>query len=243
MQISIGLKVGLVSEEYLGSTASGGRRQSHILRHKGFPPRWVCLEQPHLGTLQHKPQPVLVVPVRLRRTPAQRETEAVIHKPAYRPPIPVGCLDAGLPGRFMHRRLQLGLLLPAQRGGNLPTAQMTTLWDNPPQTSWPIGLWCEHPDPTPGLPPSPSIPRVKHGAGSGPAAIRHRRTCHLSLARGVDARYIRRRTSASSICHCSNSGPISVFPNCNSRSDFARRTAHPPPIPPNPNAGFTLALV
>ena len=59
---------------------------------------------------------------------------------------------------------------PVSAGGNLLTAQMTAPWDRPPQTSWPIGLWCGHPDPTPDLPPSPSIPRVKHGAGSGPAA-------------------------------------------------------------------------
>ncbi len=47
---------------------------------------------------------------------------------------------------------------------------MTTPGGHAPQTSWPIGLWCEPPDPGHHLPPSLSIPRVKHGAGSGPVA-------------------------------------------------------------------------
>ena len=61
---------------------------------------------------------------------------------------------------------------PVSAGGNLLTAQMTAPGDHPPQTSWPIDLWCGHPDPTPDLPPPPSIPE--------PAAIS--RATFLALA-------------------------------------------------------------
>ena len=45
--------------------------------------------------------------------------------------------------------------------------------------------------------------------------------CHRSRSRGVGARYIRRRTSASSMCHCSSNPPISVMPNCNPHSGLS----------------------
>ncbi len=47
---------------------------------------------------------------------------------------------------------------PGSAGGNLPTAPMTAPSDHPPRRSWPIGLWCGHPDPRLGLPPLPSNP-------------------------------------------------------------------------------------
>ena len=47
---------------------------------------------------------------------------------------------------------------PQLAGGNLQSDQMTAPWDQPPQTSQPIGLWCGHPVPAPDLPLLPSIP-------------------------------------------------------------------------------------
>ena len=63
---------------------------------------------------------------------------------------------------------------------------------------WPIGQWCGHPVPTPGLPPQPSNP--------APAAIA-RATVPAPGASALG--YIRRRTSASSMRHRSSSAPIS----------------------------------
>ncbi|CAI8019220.1 hypothetical protein GBAR_LOCUS11576, partial [Geodia barretti] len=113
-QIRIRPKVSLVSEEYLGPSSSGRRRQGDVLPHKAFPPYRVCLDQPLLGTLQDKAQPVQVIQA---TTPAQRQPEAFLYQPAHRLPVPVGQIDASLRRQFLHRRLQLGLPLPVQCGG------------------------------------------------------------------------------------------------------------------------------
>ena len=51
-----------------------------------------------------------------------------------------------------------------------------------------------------------------------PCASSHS-ACHFSRSRGVGARYVRRRTSPSSICHRSSSDSISIMPNSNPHSD------------------------
>ena len=62
------------------------------------------------------------------------------------------------------------------------------------------------------------------GATSGAAAVQpcagSHTECQRSRSRVVGARYIRRRTSASSIRRRSNSAPISVIPNSNLHSDL-----------------------
>ena len=52
-----------------------------------------------------------------------------------------------------------------------------------------------------------------------PCASNHS-ACQRSRSRGVGARYIRRRASASSIRHRSNSAPISSMPNSNPHHDL-----------------------
>ena len=150
-QISIRLKVRLVSEEYPGSSSSGRRCQLGVLRHKGFPPRRIRLEQSVPGPLQHKPQPVQslsrarhgIVQVRLRRTPAQRQPDAVRHKLAHRLPVTVGCSDARLRRQFLHRRFQLGSLLHVQRGREPPVCSKTSPLGPPSANAlahWPM-VW------------------------------------------------------------------------------------------------------
>ena len=150
----------LVSKEYLGSSSSGRRCQLGVLRHKGFPPRRIRLEQSLPGSLQHKPQPVQVVQA---TAPAQRQPEAVSHKLAHRLPVTVGCSDARLRRQFLHRRFQLGSLLHVQRGGEPPVCSKTSPLGPPSRRPtaampWPIGLWYGHPAPGLDPPPQPSIP-------------------------------------------------------------------------------------
>ena len=133
----------LAHKEYPGSSSSGRRCQLGVLRHKGFPPRRIRLEQSLPGPLQHKPQSVQVVQVRLRRTPAQRQPEAAPHKLAHRLPVTVGCSDARLRRKFLHRRFQLGSLLHVQRGEEPPVCSKTSSLGPPSANAlahWPM-VW------------------------------------------------------------------------------------------------------
>ena len=128
---------------------------------------------------------------------------------------------------------------PLSAEGNPPTVQMTTPGDHPPQTSRAIGLWCEHPDPGHSLPPSPSISRVKHGAGSGPAAT-SRVTSPSLVASTPDTSFVVPQShpnATAQAAYPSPSCPQTTSPK------FPCRLPQLSPILPNANAGFTVALV
>ncbi len=203
-QIGIRLKVGLVDEEYLASCPSRRRRQRPILPHERFPTRRVRFHQPLPGTLQHKPQPMQVVQIRLRRTPAQWQPKALLHKLPHRLPVPVGHSDARLRRQFLHRCLQLPALLHVQRGGEPPVCSKTSALGPPSAkalTHWPM-VWASRSK------ARPTAAAVHPWANSHTA-------CHRSRSRGDGARYIRRLTSASSppaADHCSSNPPISCIP-------------------------------
>ena len=204
-QIPIRPKVGLVSEEYLGPSPSRRRRQSRILSHEGFPPHWVRLDQLLLGPLQHKPQPVQVVPA---TAPAQYQPEAFPHIPAHRLPVPVRQADARLRRQFPHRRLQLGLLLFVQRGGEPPVCSKDSALGPLSANAvahWPM-VWA-------------SLSNARAAAAAVQPCASSHSACQRSRSRGVGARYIRRRTSASLIRHRSSSAPISIMPNSNPHSN------------------------
>ena len=57
-QFRVRPEVGLVSKEYPGSSPLGLLPQDGVLRHEGLPLGLISLEQPLLGTLEGKPQPV-----------------------------------------------------------------------------------------------------------------------------------------------------------------------------------------
>ena len=143
----------LVGEEYLGTSSARFRPQGGILRHEDFPPYWVCFEQSFLGLFQHKPQPVQVVEA---TAPAQRQPEAVLHKPAHH--LPVSQIDPRLSRQFLHRRLPVELLLSAQCGGNLPTAQRVTPGGRPLQRHGSNDQWYGDPAPVHQPQPMPSNP-------------------------------------------------------------------------------------
>ena len=124
-------------------------------------------------------------------------------------------------------------------GGNLPTAQKTAPSDRLPQMPWSIGQWCGHPCPTPGLPPRPSNPRV---AARGRLCASNHSACQRSRSRGVGARYIRRRASASSIRHRSNSAPSHPCPTA-TPTMICSPTNSTALILTNADVGFTLASV
>ena len=60
-QLRVSPEMGLVSEEYLAASALRLVPQGAVLRHEGLPLGFVCLEQPLLGPLEGKPQPVQAI--------------------------------------------------------------------------------------------------------------------------------------------------------------------------------------
>ena len=74
------------------------------------------------------------------------------------PSSSVAQVDAYLRRRFLYRRLQLGLLLSLQGGGNPQSAQKQAPTDRLLRKLPPTGRWYGHPAPTPRLPPLRSSP-------------------------------------------------------------------------------------
>ena len=142
-----------------------------------------------------------------------------------------------LPWRPLHRSLQLGPLLHVQRGGE-PSLGSKTSALGPPSanalTHWPI-VWA-----------SRSNAWVT-AAAVQPCASSHT-ACHRSRSRGVGARYIRLRISASPMRHRSSNAPISCIPNSNPHSNFLILSSYlnrpyPTPTLCGFHLGFGLARI
>ena len=116
-------------------------------------------------------------------------------------------LDAGAPSQAK-RTPDFSRYIPLSGGGPPDCSKASAL--GPPSENasahWPM-VWA-------------SLSNARATAAAVQPRASSHSACHLSRSRGVGARYIRRRTSASSIRHRSSSGPISIMPNSNPHSDL-----------------------
>ena len=102
-----------------------------------------ALSNRFFGRFSTESQPAEVVQIRQRRTPAQRQPEAIPHKLAHCLPVPVGQVDARPQRRSLHRRLQFPALLHVQRGGEPPLCSKTNALGPPSAKAlahWPM-VW------------------------------------------------------------------------------------------------------
>ena len=189
-QVHVGIEVRLIGEEQLGAAEMGCRPQQGVLAHEGGASLSVGFDQALLGALEHEVQTVQVVQA---ATATERVSEPTLHKLTHHLPIPIRQVDARRRRWRLDRRLQLGLLLTAQGGGDPPVCSNIR----------PAGPACRkfanHSPIVCGSRSSASATR----AADQPSASSHR-ACQRSRSRGVGARYIRSRTAFRSNFHCFN---------------------------------------
>ena len=127
-QLRVRPEVGLVSEEYPGPCPLGLLPHSGILSHEGCPLLLISLQQPFLGPLESKSQPVQPVQA---TAAAQAGAKAFQDKLPYRLPIPVGQFQARRRWRLLHRRLQLLLFRLVKGGGEPPVCSKINALEPP----------------------------------------------------------------------------------------------------------------
>ena len=127
-QLRVRPEVGLVSEEYPSPGPLGLLPHSSILRHEGCPLLLIRLQQPFLGPLESKSQPVQPVQA---TAAAQAGAKAFQDKLPYRLPIPVGQFQARRRWRLLHRRLQLLLFRLVKGGGEPPVCSKINALEPP----------------------------------------------------------------------------------------------------------------
>jgi len=190
--------MGLIGEEDLRSHPLCFGQERGIRCHECFPLGLVGLQEMFLRPFQDKTQAVQVVQA---TTAAQREPEAFLDKSPHHFPIPIRQADASPFGQCLHHSLQLGLLLPAEGGGEPPDCSKA-------RAAGPLSLKA-----------ATHAPMVWGSRSSAPATAdavqplaKSQRACHRSRSRGVGARYMRSRTSPTSSCHRSRSCSMSLIP-------------------------------
>ena len=198
-QVRIRPEMGLISEEGFRPQLSRFDQECGIRRHEGFPLGFVGLKEMLLWPLQDKTQAVGVVQA---TAAGQRVPEAFLDKSPHHFPVPIRQVDACLFGQRLDRSLQLGLLVSVEGGGEPPDCSKARAVGPPvPKavTHMPM-LW-------------ESRSSASATADAVQPKAKSQSACHRSRSRGVDARYMRLRTSPTSSCHRSRSCTMSLIPN------------------------------
>ena len=152
-QIGIRLKVGLVSEEYLGPSPCRRCYQRGVLRHECLPPLRVRLDPAASGDAS-------------AQTPTgagssdncsgSASNQTLPYQLPHRLPVPVGPVDARLRRQTLHRHFQLLAFAPRPTRGEPPVCSKTSA-SGPPWakalTHWPM-VWASRSKALPTLPPS-----------------------------------------------------------------------------------------
>ena len=198
-QVRIRSEMGLISEEDLCPHLLCLGQQRGIRRHEGFPLGFVGLKEMLLWPLQDKTQAVEVVQA---TAAGQRVPEAFLDKSPHHFPVPIRQVDACLFGQRLDRSLQLGLPVSVEDGGEPPDCSKARA------VGPPVPKAVTH---------MPMVWESRSSASATADAVqpkaKSQSACHRSRSRGVDARYMRLRTSPTSSCHRSRSCAMSLIPN------------------------------
>ena len=166
-QFRVRPEVGLVGKEYLSASAPHFVPQGGVLRHEGLTFGLISLDQPPLGALEGKLQPVQVVEATAAAQPDAASFQEKL--PYHLPPEPAE--GSSWSGRCPAWRAILGppsSTPPAasrQGRGEPPVCSKIKAAGPPPRRQTPIVRWCEGPVPV--LAPSPMTSSL------GPAARSH----------------------------------------------------------------------